>query len=157
MEDRKDCRPEPLTPEQYRERRRVVNNYPKVMTLLDSPELRAQLATVDMGGVEVLHYWRSRYFTAALYDHGSGVYRLTINRAHMRMDGHYEDGITWDEMMQVKRELSFGNRIGIEFYPEDDEVINVRNERHIWFFPNGIMNAIRPDGKKVDGPDGLGS
>lgn len=78
--------------------------------------------------------WRSRDFLVQVFDdpHESGtIRRLSINRT--RMDGdRWADGITWDELQRVKRELGLGNVWAVEVYPPDAELVNVANVRHLW-------------------------
>lgn len=76
----------------------------------------------------------SRDFLAQVFVE-EGVLRLTVSRTKMRPDGRWEDGITWDELMQVKREAGYGNVFAVEIYPADASVVNVANMRHLWLLP----------------------
>lgn len=80
-----------------------------------------------------LRAWRSKYFAAVLYDEGvAKPHRLTVNRAAFADDGRFSGGITWDELMQVKRECGFGERDALELFPADRDVVDVNNLRHLW-------------------------
>jgi hypothetical protein len=83
-------------------------------------------------GSAPLRAWRSRRFLVVLWLDANGFERLTCQRAAMTKDGQWEDGITWDELMRLKREAGFGDRWAVEVYPEDAHVINVANMRHLW-------------------------
>lgn len=85
--------------------------------------------------------WRSRRYMAQLYDE-SGAFkvlkRLSICRVRLSKNGRWEDGLTWDELQAIKRELGFGDWYGIEVYPRDQDVINVANFRHLWLLPEPL-------------------
>lgn len=76
--------------------------------------------------------WRSRDFFVAAYLSGSGDLRLTVNRSDVGNDGNWKDGITWEELMECKRQAGYGNLWAVEVYPPDGEVVNVANMRHLW-------------------------
>lgn len=80
--------------------------------------------------------YASREFLAQLYDvgarEGRTTMRLSICRVTLKDDGRWEENISWDELMRVKRECGFGDRYAIEIYPEDREIVNVANMRHLW-------------------------
>jgi len=77
--------------------------------------------------------WRSRRFAAVLYDEGiRKPNRLSIHRAAFGDDGRFVGGITWDELMQVKRECGFDKGDALELFPADRTVIDVANMRHLW-------------------------
>jgi len=82
--------------------------------------------------------WRSRDFLVQLFEdaqhEGSGPKRLSVNRTHMAGD-RWADGITWDELQRVKREVGMGHLWAVEVYPPDHEVVNVANVRHLWLVP----------------------
>lgn len=77
--------------------------------------------------------WRSKYFVAHLWDEGAAKpRRLTVHRPAFGDDGRFAGGITWDELMQVKRECGFGERDALELFPADRDVVDVNNLRHLW-------------------------
>ena len=59
--------------------------------------------------------------------------KYSIRLDIMRKD--QSDGITWDEMQEIKNKCGFADRDAIEFYPSDDAVINTANCRHIYILP----------------------
>jgi hypothetical protein len=80
-----------------------------------------------------LRAWRSRRFVAMLFEEGGNrPTRLTVHRTWLDDRGRFEGGITWDELMAVKRECGFGSLDALEFYPADDVVVDVQNMRHLW-------------------------
>lgn len=80
--------------------------------------------------------WRNRNFIAQLYRDRNHL-RLSVNRTAakgFRSDGSpkWKEGITWDELQQIKSDVGFGHCWAVECYPPDDKVINVANLRHLW-------------------------
>ncbi len=88
-------------------------------------------------GYRPLAAWKSPQFLAAIYNDKSGFNRLTVNRTCLKPggSGRWEDGITWDELQQIKRLIGFGDVWAVEIYPADDELVDVANMRHLWLFP----------------------
>lgn len=80
--------------------------------------------------------WRSRRFLVQKYAapalFGIGVHRLTVNRVTVQSNGDWEQGITWDDLQQVKRETGHGDRYAVEIYPRERDIVNVGNLRHLW-------------------------
>lgn len=84
--------------------------------------------------------WRNNQFLAALYLDSCGYTRISVNRTSVKgftKNNHpqWQDGISWDELMQIKSAIGFGDRWAVECYPPDSEVINVANLRHLWLLP----------------------
>lgn len=97
-----------------------------------SPAMQAAALSLDASSVP-MRTWRSTRFIAVLYDEGpKKPHRLTVNRAAIDSTGQFVDGLTWDELMQVKRECGFDKRDALELYPSDASVVNVSNMRHLW-------------------------
>lgn len=77
--------------------------------------------------------WRSSRFVACLYiEPGKTAKRLSICRARLNDQGQFEDGLSWDELQQIKRECGFGEREAVEVFPRDQHIVNVSNMRHLW-------------------------
>lgn len=82
--------------------------------------------------------WRSRKFMVQVYPEKNGIERLTMNRTVLKEDTiNFEDGITWDELMELKRQCGRGDRWAVEMYPADAKIVNVANMRHLWCLPEG--------------------
>ena len=81
--------------------------------------------------------WCSREFLVQKFEY-DGLIRLTVNRVRMQPDGHYEQGITWDELQRVKHEVGYGEAQAIEVYPPDSEVVDDANMRHLWILPEPV-------------------
>ena len=97
--------------------------------------LTAELVPIPVpGGREPgpIAAWRSNRFLVQLFNE-AGAQRISINRAAIdETTGRWLDGITWDEIQAIKRQIGFGDRYAVELYPADADVVNVANMRHIW-------------------------
>lgn len=82
-------------------------------------------------GALLVGVWRSNRFLVQVFIEGN-MRRLTINRAEIRDDGYWMDGITWDEMQRLKRECGFGDSDAVEIYPADRDLVDVQCMRHLW-------------------------
>lgn len=58
--------------------------------------------------------------------------QLGVVRTDIDDQGRWLDGITWDELMAVKRGVGFGDAPAVEAYPEDSRTVNVANIRWLW-------------------------
>lgn len=75
--------------------------------------------------------WRSRYFLVQIYREQDGMERLSICRTSHTGDS-WDDAMTWDELMEVKRQCGRGQKDALEVYPADKDIVNVANFRHLW-------------------------
>lgn len=80
--------------------------------------------------------WRNERFLVQRFEVNPEVVRLTINRTWVKPDGEWEDGITWDELQDIKSALGFGDLLAIEIFPPQSAVVNDANMRHLWIFLN---------------------
>lgn len=78
-------------------------------------------------GEPALGAWTSEDFIAGVFRQ-AGVWRLSVARA----DGS-DNPLSWEELMQVKRDCGFGDQDALEVYPRDDDVFNSGNIRHLYF------------------------
>ena len=82
------------------------------------------------------HVWESRKFLAQMFDEALfqqiDVRRISICRVTLNDNGRWDDNISWEELMQVKREIGFGHWYAVEVYPPDKDIVNVANMRHLW-------------------------
>lgn len=76
--------------------------------------------------------WVSRDFLVAEHAEEHAICRLSINRTSIAANGRWRDGITWDELQELKRLVGYGDAMAVEVYPPDCDVVNVANMRHLW-------------------------
>lgn len=108
--------PEALTPI-------PVDSFPPVAVLPDAAWVSRKYM------VQLFHVQNSEY---------PGLIRLSICRAKQKLGGVWQDGISWDELQAIKRELGYGDWYGVEVFPPDDEIVNVANFRHLWLLPEPL-------------------
>lgn len=102
---------------------------PKELTEVEIPKE----TTAGMKSAPV-RAWRSREFAAFEFREGdeNQHVRITVNRSEIDNEGNWRDGITWDDLQRVKREIGYGDRMAVEIYPPDHDIVNVANMRHLW-------------------------
>lgn len=120
-----------LRREHKREIQEFIKTLPAELTLVSKWEY----PQIDPCPIRV---WRSRKYLVQLYEETApgypGLLRMSVNRTTVNPDGSWQDGITWDELQTIKREIGYGDRCAVEVYPADQNVINVANIRHLWIF-----------------------
>ena len=55
-----------------------------------------------------------------------------------------EDGITWDELQEIKNVALGEEVIAIEIYPAQSQLVNLKNVRHLW-----VLSCNLPNLKKM--------
>lgn len=78
---------------------------------------------------------RSRDYLIQVYEEADGVLRIGVNRTKLLGNGRWDDGMSWDELQQIKRIAGYAAWWAVEIYPDDSEVVNVANMRHLWVLP----------------------
>lgn len=73
----------------------------------------------------------SSNFLVQQYLENDGIIRLSICSTK-RSGSKWADGITWDQLQEIKRNIGFGDRLAVEVYPEDSKIVNVANMRHLF-------------------------
>jgi hypothetical protein len=84
------------------------------------------------GLAEVL---RSKTFLVQIFLETPAALRLSVCRTELDQKGKWRDGITWDELMQIKWEAGYGQEWAVELYPDERHIVNVANMRHLWILP----------------------
>lgn len=59
------------------------------------------------------------------------LFRLSIARTKLN-GGRWEDGISWDELQDIKNEIGFRDFCAVEIFPPEDDKVDVANMRHLW-------------------------
>lgn len=107
--------------------------YPEQLEVVPESEWPA----MRPGGEPPYALWRSRAFLVQGYQEPYCV-RLTVVRVTMGADLQWQDGITWDELQQVKREAGYGDYYAVEVYPREKDVVCDCKMRHLWVLPNPL-------------------
>jgi len=85
-----------------------------------------------------IEVWISKSFLVQIFQEAEGLRRVSVNRTKMLADGNWDDRISWDELQQIKREVGLGDKSAVEIYPEDFNIVNVANMRHLWVLDTPI-------------------
>lgn len=90
--------------------------------------------------------WRSQTFLVQVYANTNGT-RLSVKRTEVLPQGRWREGLTWDELQEVKRQVGWGDHWAVELFPPGNEVVNDANMRHLWLIdppPYGWRNKPKP-------------
>ncbi|MGV8921622.1 MAG: DUF7694 domain-containing protein [Pseudomonas sp.] len=91
----------------------------------------------EIRALNLVEVWRSRGFLVQVYAEGSDFQRMSVCRTFH--DGEtWADQISWEELMQLKRECGRGDKDALEVFPADADVVNVANMRHLFFPPEPV-------------------
>lgn len=86
--------------------------------------------------------WRSKHFLVQVLSEAGSMERISICRTSHNGE-RWVDQITWDELMQCKRQCGRGERDALEVYPADKDIVNVANMRHLWLPAEPVAFAWR--------------
>jgi hypothetical protein len=81
----------------------------------------------------------SKKYLVQLYQEDNKPLRISIIRNKININMKWEDGITWEEIQDVKNEIGFKDKDCVEIYPARENVVNVANMRHVW-----VMDELLP-------------
>lgn len=99
--------------------------------------------------------WRSRDFLVQQFDAPApALCRLSILRTSLQGD-RWADGIAWDELQRLKAEAGYADAWAVELFPDDAEVVNVANIRHLWLLPTAPAFAWTRGGLEQPAAAGL--
>ena len=120
-------------------KQKLIASYPDKLTLVDENDPNLPYSSHPE---DILEIWRSKKYLVIVWKVPAGK-KLSISRQEWNpTERRYKDGITWDEIMEIKHDIGMGNKTGIEFFPADDEVMNLANVRHIWIVPDDKINDV---------------
>ena len=114
--------------------RREAKQWPEKLVMI--PRAEWPVAALALNLVEV---WRSRRYLVQVYRQGDHE-RLSVCMTAIK-GGRWEDGLTWDDLQDIKRECGRGDRWAVECYPPDADIVNVANMRHLF-----LLDARPPFG-----------
>jgi hypothetical protein len=124
-------------------------NWPLTLVEVDR-ELWPALVSKDRVPVRVL---RSRDFLMQVYDERDFFIILSVCRTDLQSDGQWRQDITWEELQDLKKQAGYGERCAVEVYPNDSDVVNVANLRHLFVLPKGTHLGWRPSLAKKETHD----
>lgn len=91
--------------------------------------------------------FRSAHFLVQVFPAPEPAFlRLSVLRTSMKEQSHrWADGITWDELQDVKDRLGLAKFEAVEIYPRAVDVVNVANIRHLWVLKGLLPFTWRDD------------
>lgn len=121
---------------------------PKVLTLLPEDEWPEEWVSVAFD--KPVEIWISRTYLVQIFDESKqldSMLRLAINYTRYNSKG-WHDGLSWDELMQCKHDVGYGDYYAIEIFPRAKDVINIANIRHLWVLAEPLTIGWFPSEKK---------
>lgn len=79
-------------------------------------------------------------FLVQEFHEDNNVIRLSVCSVK-RKGSKWVDGITWDQLNEIKSKVGFSNMFALECYPEQKNIVNVANMRHLWILPERLPFA----------------
>jgi hypothetical protein len=81
---------------------------------------------------------RSRDYLVQLYKDSEHI-RISVNITRIKDNGHWDEGISWETLMWIKRLMGYGDFDAVEVYPRDEDEVYIANVRHLF-----ILNESLP-------------
>ena len=104
----------------------------KLKTFRDVPKI--EWPPVKGATIFPVKVFQSSQFLVQVFEEPGGIIRLTINDVKRR-GSKWADGITWDVLQAIKSAVGYRGKCAVEVYPEDNNVVNVANMRHLFVLP----------------------
>lgn len=125
-------------------------NRPDVLTQYD------KMKWPENGRLEnMIEVWNSKRFLVQVFSENEGALRVSVCRTQIDDAGNWMTNISWDDLMQIKRDIGRAQFCALEVLPADYDIVNVANMRHFWILKDqffGWRNDRAPeDPPLVDG------
>lgn len=114
---------------QRRLAKKKATTYPVTLTQVPRerwPELPSKSLRIQV--------WLSRDYLVQVFQEGAAIYRLSVCSTTPTAES-WADGLSWDDLMEIKRQCGFASQAAVELYPNDSNIVNVSNMRHLWVLP----------------------
>lgn len=126
--------------EQRRQLSRDNAKLPKHMALIDPADWPQSVLSAGNTPVAV---WRSRGFLVLEYRAPApAVARLSVLRTTLAGE-RWQDGITWDELQQIKNEVGYFAHTAVEVYPPMRDLVDENSIRHLWVLDGSLPFSWR--------------
>ncbi len=91
----------------------------------------------------LIEVWQSRDYLVQVYQEQKHL-RLSVCRTTVDPHNHrWNDGLSWDDLQCLKRQCGRGGYWAVEVYPDDKDIVNVANMRHLWLLETAPEFAWR--------------
>ena len=74
----------------------------------------------------------SKYFLVQIYREKGIPDRISVCRNEIDKKGMFTDGITWEELQEIKNSVGYSEWDCVEIFPAEKDVVNIANFRHLW-------------------------
>jgi len=85
-----------------------------------------------------IEVWISNKYLVQVFTEDNFVLRVSVCRTSVRQNGRWSDGLSWDDLQDIKRQIGREDSYAIEVYPRDRDIVNVANMRHLWILPEPL-------------------
>lgn len=102
------------------------------------PTVLTRLPKEEWKGKEIpgrIEIWISRDFMVQIFEEKDNIKRLSVNRTSYDGKTGWSENISWEDLQKIKRAVGFAGHDAVEVYPDDYDVVNIANLRHLWVFP----------------------
>jgi hypothetical protein len=93
---------------------------------------------------KIFETWKSSRFLVQIRFHGNRI-KLCVNKVlYTKKNGkiHWQDGITWDELQEIKNQVGYKDFWLCEYFPPQDKVVNIANIRHLWLLDYDPVDSL---------------
>lgn len=91
---------------------------------------------------ELTEGWISQHFVVEVHRAKDGSEMITAHRTHKGPDDRWAGGITWDELMEIKRQIGRADAFAVEVFPKDKDIIDSENVRHLWVITDKDLESL---------------
>ena len=95
----------------------------------------------------MIEVWLSNRYMAQVFNEGEGVLRVSVCRTSIDAAGIWEQNLSWDELMDIKRQICHSDSYAVEVLPPDPDIVNIANLRHFWILPQPVVGWSRSASK----------
>lgn len=125
----------PVSREMRRSMKRKAAKRPQSLRRLPDEEWRSKKKVPK----KLAEVWISKDYLVQVFNEDKGIARLSICRTTVFPDGNWIDGLSWEDLQDIKRQVGRGDQCAVEVFPCEEDVVNVANMRHLWIFPKGLV------------------
>lgn len=131
------------------QRRQLKRDNAKMPTTLQ-PVPKSEWPAYQLSASKPPHaVWRSRLFLVQCYAEHDGITRISVSRTVIDpTTGRWKDGIAWEDLQDIKRQVGLGDYMAVEIYPADRNIINVANMRHLWVMRDPLNFGWKKGGEE---------
>ena len=92
---------------------------------------------------KILKVFRSKRYLVQVFKEEHAMCRLCVNRTAIKDNGDWVDGISWDDLQNIKSEIGYGDYDAVEVFPTDNLKVDVANMRHLFVFSEPLPYVWR--------------